>query len=589
LTGPAASDLHGGLGDELRVAEPALHLEDTSKTLHRILHSPRVVLGVHLSSLVIGFVVLLYLERNQWFFFDEWDFISYHVGQGSQGGLFTPHNEHWSTLPILAYQLLLHVFGLHTYTPYIALLLLLHVVLAHLLWRWMIRSGADPWLATALAVVFLAIGAGAENLTWAFQIGFVGAVVLGFVALFLVDRDGPFRWREIAVWLVLVLALMCSGIGVDMAVVVALAALIRRGWRTALTVAAVPAAVYLVWFATAARGHGVVAAPTETELLNVPAFAWRGLTGTVDQVTGLTGIGVVALVGLVILLVRYSELARTALAVTYATAIGAVVFYLITGIGRIHFGLDEALSSRYEYIAAALLLLGASFGLSKLGRRSLVARATIFVLVGAAFLHGSGLLIDQSRSMAGVKQASKDQILAAADLLHGGAAILADQDARPDPQVAPQLSLGVLRALDSEGALPSHGALSHQAQIGAALQLMVSVTEAPALPPEGQPMIGGTVGTGAVKQVGGCASFISGAPGSSVRLLWSGPASVSITSTQGGTLGLQYATRDQQGVLTASRDFTLRAGSAAYLNISTGDAAPLLTLPSGLDEICGLA
>jgi hypothetical protein len=208
---------------------------------------------------------------------------------------------------------------------------------------------------------------------------------------------------------------------------------------------------------------------------------------------------------------------------------------------------------------------------------------TILVLAAVTFLHGSGLLVQQSRSMAAVNQASKEQILAAADLLHGGAVILADEDARPDPQIAPQVSLGVLRALDSAGALPIHGAESHEAQIGAALQLLVSVTDARAFPTGRQPVIDGTV------PQGGCVEFASAAPRSGLRLLWSGPASVAIVSAQGGTLGVQYATKDQQATLTPSRDFGLQPGTAAYLNISASHAAPVLTLPPGDDEICDLA
>jgi hypothetical protein len=259
------------------------------------------------------------------------------------------------------------------------------------------------------------------------------------------------------------------------------------------------------------------------------------------------------------------------------------VFYLITGVGRIHFGIDDALTSRYEYIAAALLLPGASLALTELGRRTLVARGTILVIVGVAFLHGSGLLVHQSRSTAAVNQASKEQILAAADLLHGGAVILAGQDARPDPQIAPQLSLGVLRALDAAGSLPTHGAQSHEAQIAAALQLLVSVTDAREFPTGRQPVVDGTVPRS------GCVGLASAAPKAGVRLLWSGPASVAIVSAQGGTLGVQYATRDQQSTLTPSRDFALQPGTAAYLNISASDAAPVLALPPGDDEICDLA
>ena len=41
------------------------------------------------------------------------------------GDLLRPHNEHWSTLPILVYRVLWQLFGLRTYVPYQLVALLL--------------------------------------------------------------------------------------------------------------------------------------------------------------------------------------------------------------------------------------------------------------------------------------------------------------------------------------------------------------------------------------------------------------------------------------------------------------------------------
>jgi hypothetical protein len=63
-----------------------------------------------------AFVLYLVLGRDHWFFLDDWDFIvNRHVG--SLGELFRPHNEHWSTLPIIVYRGLYQVFGTRTYLP----------------------------------------------------------------------------------------------------------------------------------------------------------------------------------------------------------------------------------------------------------------------------------------------------------------------------------------------------------------------------------------------------------------------------------------------------------------------------------------
>src|SRR5258708_15373357 len=58
---------------------------------------------VALSAVV--FVVVLYLTRYKNFYYDEWDYVSqYRPSQSTS--IWLPHNEHWSTLPILLWKLL---------------------------------------------------------------------------------------------------------------------------------------------------------------------------------------------------------------------------------------------------------------------------------------------------------------------------------------------------------------------------------------------------------------------------------------------------------------------------------------------------
>ena len=53
------------------------------------------------------------------------------------------------------------------------------------------RAGVGPWIATAAASVFVLFGPGAEDIIWAFQMGFTGSVAFGLAALILVDHRGP--------------------------------------------------------------------------------------------------------------------------------------------------------------------------------------------------------------------------------------------------------------------------------------------------------------------------------------------------------------------------------------------------------------
>ena len=81
----------------------------------------------------------------------------------SELGLLEPHNEHWVTFPVLIYRALFSVFGVRTYLPYLLVLVVSHLLIAHLLWRLMLRYGVDWLVATGAAAVFMVLGAGGKT------------------------------------------------------------------------------------------------------------------------------------------------------------------------------------------------------------------------------------------------------------------------------------------------------------------------------------------------------------------------------------------------------------------------------------------
>src|SRR5437588_1109893 len=109
--------------------------------------SARLALAVFVLVAAIALVLFLAFGHREWFFVDEWDFLL-HRDAGDIGDLLRPHNEHWSTLPILVYRALWRMFGVRTYVPYQAVLILLHLTAAFLLRTVMRRAGVGPWTAT---------------------------------------------------------------------------------------------------------------------------------------------------------------------------------------------------------------------------------------------------------------------------------------------------------------------------------------------------------------------------------------------------------------------------------------------------------
>lgn len=483
-------------------------------------------------ALPLALLVLLYADRRQWFFYDDWEFLATRGLGGQALDLFRPHNAHWSTIPILVYRALYAVVGIRSYVPYLLVALMLHLATACLLWRLMLRLGADGWIATALAIVFLLVGAGYQNLTWAFQIGYIAPLLLGFAAAMLADRSGAaFDRRDLWVWLLAVAGLMCSAIGITMVVFLALVALLRRGWRAAIITASVPTFVYLIWLLAIGR-HYLLADSTVNiqTLLVIPDFVWAGLTATVDQVTGLAGIGAVAILGLLAWMVLRRRDAP-ALAPAFAGAIAALAFFIFDGVDRTAGGAAVATTSRYVYVSAALLLPITAVIMSRLVRRALFHQVVLVALSAFAVMHGVSYLFDQTRALGLVKQQEEQQILAAAALLRAGAPVIGTH---PDDRWAPDLTTRDLGIMVRDGRVATGVAITPVNRLDAELALQVAAAPNPLVTAQ-SPVTVSLNGAAATPSTGGCITTANGSA-TTATLQFAQFGWVSVQSPGGGTL-----------------------------------------------------
>jgi hypothetical protein len=346
--------------------------------------SARLALAVFVLVAIAVLPIVLLLARRYWFFWDEWDFLA---GRDASrpGDLLRPHNEHWSTLPILVYRALWRLFGLRTYVPYQAVSVALHVTVAVLLRVVMRRAGVGPWIATAAASLFALFGAGDQNIVWPFQMAWTAALVFGITQLLLADHDGPLDRRDWIALLAGFLGLLCSGVAVTMTIVVGLAMLIRRGWRIALFQTAPLGAVYAAWWLVYARNDYKARAGSVGLVLR---FVANGLWGTFDALGQLPGVGIALIVLLGVgLTLAWRPLGRDELrrraAAPAALLAGPVVFLVITAFGRASaFGASAGRSSRYLYIVAALSVPAVAVAADAVGRRwRIFAPAVLAVLV----------------------------------------------------------------------------------------------------------------------------------------------------------------------------------------------------------------
>jgi hypothetical protein len=418
-------------------------------------------------------VFLMYVNRNQWFFGDEWDFLANRSTTIGDEGILRPHNEHWSTTPILIYGLLFRMVGLTTYTPYVAVLILAHLAVVHLMWRVMLRGGVVPWIATAFCAAFIPFGPGAENLLWAFQIGFLGSVALGLAAILFADHAPPSRRRVGLGWATSVFALTFSGISVPLICASAVAAWMRRGFKALLVAASVPAAVYLLWLSTAGSAGVPGVSPSPDSIRVFPEFVGRagGAVLSLGTATPLVGVALLVLTGAAIASragrgIRFPHAA-------VAAALGEAILLVIVGVVRAPLGLEAADATRYVYIGAALLLPLMVIGLSDLvGRRPWgVVVVTALAVVWA--LNNGRLLLDKAAAEADREQVIREQLVAAGTLFEGRALLRTD----PEPVYMPDLDLAELELLlpgFQQGITPGRGAVMR-----AALALQFSVSPSP--------------------------------------------------------------------------------------------------------------
>jgi hypothetical protein len=334
----------------------------------------------------VAAVIWIVQSRSRWFFADEWAFLV--DGSLSPHDLVDDHNGHWSAIPLLLFRALWEVVGLHSYLPYVTLAVAAHLTAAALLFAVMRRAGVHPWITAVAASLFALFGAGYEGVMWAFQIAYSGALVLGLTALLLSDHDGPVDRRDGFALVAGLGSLLCSGVGVAMAGAVVLAALVRRGPRVAALYAGTFGAVYGVWWVAIGRdgaeGPGYVDANVG-EIVRFVATGFTAAFGNIGQVPGLGLLLGALLLGGIVVVARSDRATRRRVATPVALAIGSLVFLAGAGYSRVGLlGPEYARTSRYQYVAVALLLPVLAVALDALarGRRVLVAVACVLLALG---------------------------------------------------------------------------------------------------------------------------------------------------------------------------------------------------------------
>lgn len=318
-------------------------------------------------------LILVWLGRDMTFYHDEYAFLL--LRDLSWHGIFAPHNEHLSATLVVLYRTLVGTVGTVSYWPYLGVTFALHVVVAGIVYVVVRREATATWALGAMAVMLL-LGAGGDDILWAFQSGTVGATAAGMAAVVVAPR------RPAVAAILLTLALATSGGALAFLVGTCVHLLMTR--PRALPWLLLPVGLYLGWFlvfATSAVSPGVQ---------GVLEYVLSGLTASAAGALGSTAtiVGEVALLALAFGLGR----ARSVPPVVLALLVSGVAFFAIAGLVRAQLGAEQATAPRYVYIVAPSILIAGAVLLARI-RKPLGTIVGVAVLV-VALVGNVALLVE---------------------------------------------------------------------------------------------------------------------------------------------------------------------------------------------------
>lgn len=412
------------------------------------------------------------------------------AGELTLSELFSQHNEHRIMVPRLEFVAEYALFGgrlVFLLTTIALSCVLLALILAYPITTvWRDRLVAFGFAAFALVAVLTP--AGYENLTWAFQIGFVQAYLFAAVAFAL----AVYAWRptmspafEVGVTFFVIVAASAATFSVAQGLAtwpVLVGTLLLRGVRRRIPIAvgiagAVITAAYLRGLEPV-EGH-----PRPSEALHHPLGIARYAVTYLGHPAGAFGRNVAAaagVLGIALLLVLLIAVVRRRSSPTHATMLfgaAAASFVVMTAfqtaLGRLGFGIPQALSSRYA-IGAAMFWVALATGFAPLIARRFELRvlkpggaveATGLVYVGACLVVAFAASIANAKPKAQFVEARTAKEVAVASFASG----VRDDDALKRLHPIPDIVVDNLRWLQRERLGPwasPYGSVLAQARLG---------------------------------------------------------------------------------------------------------------------------
>jgi hypothetical protein len=379
--------------------------------------APGALLGVGV-GLTVWVIVASYSPVPFADFWGEFPFLERALGGDVRlADLWAQANEHRIFLPRLQFLLDYSLFdGTYVFLFVVISLscLLIACALSAIVWR-ETHEWLTTWVFFAAATIAMLSPAATENLTWAFQVGFVQVFLFGTVAILavvLAARTGPGTrpqqlWTAAAVLGALAATYsLANGLLLwPLLAVIALA--LGLSYRSTVLLAGVGLAAIFsyLWHFNSSAGPESYSANLKQPagMLKYAAVylgsALRPLGVYPAAFAGATGLG------LFVLLCVLAWRERSGRSVTSPAGAGLAMFVVltagVTALGRVNLGLTQALSSRYA-TASALFWLGLLLGFLRpvLDHVRLLVRVSgtereigLWVYLGAAVLVAFGVSV----------------------------------------------------------------------------------------------------------------------------------------------------------------------------------------------------
>ena len=365
-------------------------------------------------------------------------------GDWSQA-LLLPHNDHLLVIPVLVFIGLGKMFGLDNHLVYMLPAIFMHIAILFAVGI-ILKKRCTSTLTALSAVCCVAfMSAGYEVLMMATNMAHVAPIFLGLYQLILIDRQGGISKRDIVASTLGVIAVLCAGTSIPLIVMIALFLTIQRQFKRAILIAAPPATLWLMWFFKyGSLNHGVKG-DTQYTIFNKTAqiaqYVIQGMQGSLEAISHISGSSTFLIILCFFGLYKHSIKSKTIL-MPFCMAVGAVLFYFITGFSRVTFG--APVSSRYVYLGAIFIIPLVFIGIESLLEQ--VASRHIFTIFATMWISAMGVIgfLAATETSPYSNKARIATILEARDLVASGSTEISGT---PSPTFDPNLTVEWIKRL----------------------------------------------------------------------------------------------------------------------------------------------